>query len=296
MKLVVALNPLAGAGAGSRAAPGRVGGLQEQGHELEVVGLQGPDRLRTELGEALARNPDALVAVGGDGLAHIAINALAGTVVPLGIIPVGTGNDIARSLGLPLRSPTEALAALLSALQNGSRAVDLGRIRSRERPDVWFAAACSAGLDAVVNARANRWTRPRGRARYVLALLRELPFFRPLHYQLSIDGNRTRVEAMLVCVANMRSIGGGMLMTPDARPDDGRLNVLVVDPMSRLRLLALFPLLFSGRHVRLREVHIRTVQSVELEVADIQLYADGEPVGDGPVRLDVLPGALRVLA
>lgn len=296
MKLVVALNPLAGAGAGARAAPGIVSGLEEQGHELEVVGLQGPDRLRTELAVALGRNPEALVAVGGDGLAHIAINALAGTLVPLGIIPVGTGNDIARSLGLPLRSPTAALAALLSALENGSREVDLGRIRSPERPDVWFAAACSAGLDAVVNARANRWTHPRGRARYVLALLRELPFFRPLHYRLSVDANRAEIEAMLVCVANMRSIGGGMLIAPDARPDDGRLDLLVVDPMSRLRLLALFPLLFSGRHVKLREVHLRTVQSVEFEVADIQLYADGEPVGAVPVRIDVVPGALRVLA
>lgn len=261
-----------------------------------MVGLHGLDRMRNELAAALAPNPDGLVAVGGDGLVHIAINALAGTTVPLGIIPVGTGNDIARSLGIPLRSPADALAALLSSVEYGGRRVDLGRIHSADRPDIRFAAACSAGLDAVVNARANTWTRPRGRARYVFALLRELPFFRPLTYRLGVDGNEASVEAMLVCVANLRSIGGGMLFTPDARADDGRLDLLVVDPLSRLRLLALFPLIFSGRHVKLREVHLRTVSAVELEVPDIQLYADGEPVGDGPVRIDVLPGALRVLA
>lgn len=296
MKLVVALNPVAGSGAGARAAPDIVRGLKSAGHTLDVVGLQGPEQLRTELESALTRHPDGLVAVGGDGLVSVAINVLAGTGVPLGIIPVGTGNDIARSLGLPLRSPPAALAVLLPSLGREARRMDLGRITAAGRQDIWFAAACSAGLDAVVNARANRWARPRGRARYVLALLRELPFFRPLDYRLSIDGEEADVSAMLVCVSNLRSIGGGMLITPEARTDDGRLHVLVVDPLSRLRLLALFPLLFSGRHVGLREVHLRRASSVELGVPGIELYADGEPVGTGPVRIDVVPGALNILA
>lgn len=270
--------------------------LQAAGHSVEITGLQGAGRLRVELDTALRGRPDGIVAVGGDGTVHIAINAMAGTDIPLGIIPVGTGNDIARSLGLPLGSLGDAVAALLSSLQNVSRPIDLGRISRAAGPDVWFAAACSAGLDAVVNARANRWARPRGRTRYVLALLWELPRFRPLHYRMVVDGSSNSFTAMLVCVSNLRSIGGGMLMTPQARPDDGRLDLLVVSPLSRLRLAALFPLIFSGRHAGLPEVSIRQVSAVELEVANVQLFADGEPVGVGPVRIDVVPGALNVLA
>lgn len=296
MRLVVALNPLAGSGAGARAVPGVLSGLETAGHFLDVVGLRGAARVPDELAAALVRNPDALVVVGGDGLVHTAINLLAGTDVPLGIIAVGTGNDIARSLGLPLRSPSAALTVLLSSLEGEARRMDLGLITSAGGPDIWFAAACSAGLDAVVSARANSWNRPRGRARYVLALLRELPFCRPLDYRMTVDGAPADVKAMLVCVSNLRSIGGGMLITPDAQPDDGRLNLLVVRPLPRLKLLALFPLLFSGRHVRRREVQIRTASSVELEVPEITLYADGEPVGTGPVRIEVVPGALKVLA
>ncbi|WP_309123603.1 diacylglycerol kinase family protein [Arthrobacter sp.] len=296
MRLVLAVNPTAGSGAGARAMPGTLAGLEASGHTLRVVGLQGLSSLQAELETALAGDPDGLIAIGGDGLVHVAINALAGTSVPLGIIPAGTGNDIARSLGVPLGSPSAALAVIMKSLTGDPRLIDLGRIRGTDRPDVWFAAACSAGLDAVVNARANRWSWPRGRARYVLALFRELPFFRPPQYRLSADGHRTDPHAVLVCIANMRSIGGGMLIAPDARPDDGQLDLLVIDPLPRLRLLMLFPLLFSGGHVRLRAVHIRRVSSVELEVRDVELFADGEPVGDGPVQIDVVPRALRVLA
>lgn len=295
MRLVLLANPTAGSGAGERALPGVIAGLETLGHTLQLVGLQGLPSLRIELETALAGNPDGLIAIGGDGLVHLAVNALAGTSVPLGIIPVGTGNDIARSIGIPLGSVQAALAVLAESLAGEPRRIDLGRIRSAGRPDVWFAAACSAGLDALVNARANRWSWPRGRARYVLALLRELPTFRPLQYRLGVDGEQSHPRAVLVCVANMRSIGGGMLITPDARPDDGRLELLVIDPLHRLRLLMLFPLLFSGSHVRLRAVSIRQVSSVELEVQEVELYADGEPVGGSPVSIDVVPGTLRVL-
>nr|WP_245192534.1 hypothetical protein [Arthrobacter pigmenti] len=176
------------------------------------------------------------------------------------------------------------------------RSIDLGRITSAGSPDVWFAAVCSAGLDAVVNARANRCSWPRGRAKYVLALLRELPFFRPPTYRLSVDGRETNIEAILVCVSNMRSVGGGMLITPGARYDDGRLDLLTVDPMPRLKLLTLFPLIFSGRHVGLKTVHLQTVSSVSLDVPGITLFADGEPVGNAPVDIAVVPAALKVFA
>jgi diacylglycerol kinase (ATP) len=126
-------------------------------------------------------------------------------------------------------------------------------------------------------------------------LMRELPFFRPLSYRLSADGHRSDPRAVLVCVANLPSFGGGMLIAPHAQSDDGRLDLLVVDPMPRLRLLALFPLLFSGKHIGLGTVHLQRVASVELEAPGVELYADGEPVGRGAVRIDIVPGALELL-
>ncbi|MHA7246066.1 diacylglycerol/lipid kinase family protein [Arthrobacter tecti] len=290
----MAVNPRAGSGAGARASPEVVRALREVGHEVDLVQVDDPVGLRARLASALAGKPEALVVVGGDGMVHIGINAIAGTAVPLAIVPAGTGNDIARSLGLPVGKPPAAAASLVRVLGMEPRSIDLGRITSVGHPDVWFAAVCSAGLDAVVNARANRWSWPRGRVKYVLALLRELPFFRPPTYGLSVDGRETDIEAILVCISNMRSVGGGMLITPGARYDDGRLDLLTVDPMPRLKLLTLFPLIFSGRHVGLKTVHLQTVSSVSLDVPGITLFADGEPVGRAPVDITVVPAALKV--
>lgn len=296
MNLVLAINPHSGAGSGRRAAPEVLAALQDAGHSVKLVEAGGVAEQQVQLAAALAEAVDALVVVGGDGMVHIGVNAVAGTQTPLGIVPVGTGNDVARSLGLPIARPAAAVAALLAALEGKPRTIDLGCVSSVGRPDVWFAAACSAGLDAVVNARANSWNWPRGRAKYILALLRVLPGFRPRKYRLQVDGRQMDTKAMLVCVSNMRSIGGGMVITPDARLDDGRLDLLIVDPMPMLKMLALFPLIFSGRHVGLRSVHLGTVSTVELEVPGIVLFADGEPVGSGRVRIAVVPAALRVLS
>lgn len=251
---------------------------------------------------ALAAGIDALVVVGGDGMVHLAVNALAGTAasVPLGIVPNGSGNDTARALGLPLKNVSEACGRIDAGLVSGGRPLDLGRATA-EGTYRWFAGVLSAGFDAAVNERANAWRWPRGKARYNLAMLRELATFRAIEYTVtdysaSDDGETWRQGAMLISVANGQSIGGGMRITPDARLDDGVLDLFVVSPLSKCAFLAVFPKVFSGRHIGHPAVAIRRVRKVKLAAPHVVAYADGERIGPLPLTVDVVPGAVRVLA
>jgi Sphingosine kinase and enzymes related to eukaryotic diacylglycerol kinase len=294
-RLVVAINPAASfgrrIGVGARVSAA----LKAAGHD--VVALQEPnyELLRRETARAVDEGCDALVVVGGDGMVSLGANIVAGTGVPLGIVASGTGNDTARSLRLPVDDPGAGIQALVDAIARGPRAIDAGRVRQGETA-MWFTGAVSAGFDAAVNERANRMSWPRGASRYTVALLRELLTFTPIRYRLVVDGAVEHVEAMLVSVANGRSIGGGMRITPDARLDDGMLDLFVVAPMSRLELLRVFPRVFRGTHTSLPQVRIQRVRAVRIESQGVVAFADGERLGTLPVEIEVVPYALLVLA
>ncbi|MHA7153676.1 diacylglycerol/lipid kinase family protein [Arthrobacter sp. TMN-50] len=299
MKLAVAINPAAGAGSAEQAGTSAVEALRAHGHDVVVLVESSYGQLLGLARAAVSGNGvDALIVVGGDGMVRLGATVLAGSAVPLGIVAAGTGNDVARMLGLPLKDPLAAADVIENALLAPPQRMDLGRIgRGAGFGEVhWFAGACSAGFDAVVNARANRWSWPRGKSRYTLALLRELAVFKPISYRLVVDGTAESTTAMLVSVANGRSIGGGMTITPDALRDDGALDLLVVSAISRIRLIAMLPRLFAGTHVSHPAVRIERVRSVTVEVEGVTAFADGEPVGAAPLQIDVVPGALRVLA
>ena len=253
------------------------------------------DDLRTLVDEALTSGVSALVVVGGDGMVHLGVNALAGKDIPLGIVPAGTGNDVARLLGLPLTDTKAACDRLLAAMVSGGRKIDAGRVTAGGR-STYFAGVLSAGFDAAVNERANSWRWPKGKSRYNLAMLRELGSFRRLEYTVTADGEQWRQPALLISVANGQSIGGGMRITPDALPDDGWLDLFMVKPLSRLNFLAVFPKVFAGKHLGHPAVEIRRVRKVRLEAKGVVAYADGERVGRLPVEVQVVPGGLRVLA
>jgi len=295
--LVVAVNPAASFG--SRRATGDlvVRALEAAGHRVNRVLEPSMEQLERRCRELLADEPlDALVVVGGDGMVHLAAGLLAGTGVPLGVVPSGTGNDFARGLGIPLGEPQQALDVLLEALGRPARTIDAGLIRfDGAAPERWFAGVLSAGFDSAVNERANALRWPRGRQRYNVAILIELLRLRPRRYALVVDGQPRSVEALLISVANNTSFGGGMLITPKALLDDGLLDLFIVAPMSRLSFLRIFPRVFAGTHVGDRHVSIERVHRVRLE-ADAVGYADGERVGPLPLDVRVEPGALRVLA
>jgi diacylglycerol kinase (ATP) len=130
----------------------------------------------------------------------------------------------------------------------------------------------------------------------VIALLAELATLRARSYELVVDGVASTERASLIAVANNRSLGGGMMVTPDAIIDDGLLDLFRVSPLSRLRFLRLFPKVFSGSHTKLSVVDISRVSRVRIDAADVIAYADGERVGPLPVEVEVVPGALRIFA
>jgi diacylglycerol kinase (ATP) len=291
-QLALLVNPAARGGRTLRLLEPVARRLRAGGAELTViVGDDATDALERAC-TAVSERPDALVAFGGDGLVHLAVQAVAGTDVPLGIIPAGTGNDFAAALGLPRR---DLVAAAATVLRMKSRRVDAARIRAGTADELFAGVAC-CGFDSRVNERANRLTWPPGMARYMVATARELRSFRPVPFRLTLDGNEVvEREAMLVAVANTRSYGAGMRVCPDARPDDGLLDVVMIGAVSKGEFLRVFPGVYRGRHVTHPAVSTWRVRGVRVEAEDLVAYADGERVGAVPVDCEVRPGALRVI-
>ncbi|WP_432548536.1 diacylglycerol/lipid kinase family protein [Kineococcus sp. SYSU DK004] len=308
------VNPTAGRGAGRQAGRRALGALRRLGHDVED--LSGRDV--AEARERLARRAGdlaAVVVVGGDGLVHAAVQAVAGTPTALGVVPAGTGNDLARGLGVPLRQPVRAVERLSAALESGrARAVDAVHVTGDDPGGSgsgrWFASILGAGVDARVNARANRWRWPTGPSRYTLAALRELAVVRPVGLRVVLEGvpdggdrgDGVRVlerPTLLVAVANTRCYGGGLLMAPHADPTDGLLDVVVIDALSPLAALTVFPLLRSGRHLRHPAVHVHRAHRVHLRplpgASVPHPHADGEAALPLPLTCTAHPGALRVL-
>ncbi|MBP2703699.1 YegS/Rv2252/BmrU family lipid kinase [Microbispora sp. RL4-1S] len=291
-EIVVLANPAARGGRTRHLLDPVVRRLRQGGRRVSVVvGVSPADALERARG-AVASGPDALVAFGGDGLVHLAVQAVTGTEVPLGIVPAGTGNDIAGALGIPGKDPMAAAAVVAAGVATGrTRSVDAARTERGE----WFAGVLACGFDSRVNERANRMTRPPGMARYLVALAQELRSFAPIPFRLTLDGETEERDAILVAVANTASYGAGMRICPDARPDDGLLDVLVLGAMPRGDFLRTFPLVYRGGHVRHPAVTVRRAANVTVDAAGVIAYADGERLGPTPVSCAVEPGALRVL-
>lgn len=299
--MVVAINPAASFGASRDVGPAVVQTLRAMGHEVTSLTEPDFDSLLDSARAAVRTRPDALVVVGGDGMVNLGVNLVAGTRVPLGIVPSGTGNDMARGLGIPHDDTEAAIRFLASALEAPPRQIDAVRVRWMDedgvRQERRVAGSFSAGFDAIVNERANLMRHPKGPSRYILALLAELVRMRPFRYRVELDDERLELDALMVSVGNNVSLGGGMRIAPDAELDDGLLDVMIVKPLSRLAFLRLFPRVFEGAHTTLPAVMMRRAKRIRIEAdAPLVSYADGERIAPLPVELEVEPRALRVLA
>jgi diacylglycerol kinase (ATP) len=286
-EIALLTNPTSGKGHGLRAAAIVRPRLTEAGFAVrELVGADADEALELAQ-QAVADGVESVVVVGGDGLVHLAVQALAGTDASLGIIPTGTGNDVARYLELPRTNPQAAADVVVGSR---TRRIDLARVGASH-----FVTVLAAGFDSKVNERANAMTRPRGQLRYTLATLSELRVFEPLPYTLELDGEVRQLEAMLVAVGNGPSFGGGLRITHGASLDDGWLDVVVIGTMSKLDLVRTYPKLFTGGHTTHPQYEHHRVRSVTVAAPGIVAYADGERIGALPLTVDVAPLALKVL-
>ena len=288
--VVMLVNPTSGRGRGAEMAPVAIDRLRQRGVEVvEAIGISATEAVQSAA-DAIARGTDALVACGGDGTVHAALQLVAGTDTPLGIIPVGTGDDNARSLGIPL---DDAAAAADVVADGHVRVVDAGHIETADETQRWFLGVMSSGFDSLVTERANNMSFPKGQARYAVATFAELSVFKPLPYDVKIDDLHHKAEAMLVAVGNGASYGGGMKVCPDAVIDDGLLEVTFLGKVSKATFLRVFPKVFSGTHVEHPAVLSMRGANIWLDAPGQIVYADGERVGPLPATVQCRPGAVR---
>jgi YegS/Rv2252/BmrU family lipid kinase len=227
------------------------------------------------------------VVISGDGLLGAVGGAVGESETPLGIVPGGRGNDLARVLGIP----TDPEAAIATVLAGHSRRIDVGEANGRR-----FLGIVSVGFDSEANRVANETSWLRGNLVYAYAALRVLAGWKPAGFTIAVDDSRTRVSGYSVSVANSRAFGGGMFIAPNAELDDGEFDIVTVGEVGKLRFVANLRKVFKGTHVDEDEVRVFRAPQLELSASKpFPVYADGEHLTDLPVSLRVLPRALSVL-
>ena len=292
---LVIVNPAAGGGRAARLVPWLRERLDHRSEaRFEVTRAPGDaERLAASATDA---GHDRVVAIGGDGTVQEVINGLLDGNGPssLGVVPLGSGNDLARSLGLP----TEAAEAWRVAVGSHARPLDVARARNGDGAGRWFASAGGIGFDAQVAAAMTgrgRWQL--GRVGYLLTTLSELRRFSNRRVELVVDGVASAHDVLLVAIANGAFYGGGMRIAPSARPDDGILDVCVVGDISRMTALRQLPNLYRGTHVDHPQVTLLSGRSIEVSgERGTRIHLDGEPFGGLPVSVTLSAGLLEVAA
>ncbi len=271
--------------AGRRRVEAVAAAIRARGRDVVVLDAYSTDDAAVAAHRAVSDGIDRLIAVGGDGVVHIAVNAVARSETPLGIVPHGSGNDFARALGLLDGTLDEHVErALADAVPIDAMLTNHG----------WVATVATLGFSGDVTARANAIRWPLGQLRYTVATLAQLPRLRSIAVTIDVDGRRCDIETSLLAIGNTACFGGGMLVCPDAEPNDGRLQVVCIGAVSRTTFLSVFPRVFSGRHVGHADVSTDSGSAVTIDGDDLDLWADGERLGSLPVTIEVVPGAIRV--
>lgn len=284
LRLALLVNPCAGRNCGLAAAQAAEAVFRVAGWEVSRRVTERPGDAVRLAREAAAEGFDLLCACGGDGTVSQALTGLLGTGLPLGLIPCGTGNDFCRALGLP-RDPAQAARL---ALSGRPRAIDLLEINGGRH---WSFNVCGLGFDAAVAARMNRRRRTTGGlAAYLPAVLKELLRYRPTAMRLTLDGELWEGPALLVAVANAQSYGAGMRIAPEARIDDGFLEVVVVGPLSRVSFVWNLPRVFRGTHLTHPAVRTWRCREVAVETPEPQpVLIDGDVQAATPLQVRVAP-------
>ncbi len=287
-RIALVVNPTSGRGRGARIAPEVRERLAAAGLTVDVHTTTCAEDVGRIAAEVVASGADAVALIGGDGTIHLGAQVLANSGMPFGVIPAGTGNDFARGLGVPLKDPAAAADLVVAGR---TRTIDLAVAK-----DEFITTVVAGGFDSLVNKRANAMSWPKGNARYTVATFIELRTFKPLEYVVTVDDEVIETKAMLVAVGTGPTYGGGLQICAGAELDDGQLDVTIIQPVSRLTLLQMFPKLSKGTHVGHPAVRTLRGSSVRIESPGITAYGDGEVLGPLPVDIGIAPGALTVFA
>jgi YegS/Rv2252/BmrU family lipid kinase len=292
MKLLVIANPRAGRGRGAGVLAQVEAFLKARGIVYQAVVTLRPGHA-TELAAAAGSGGfTGLVLVGGDGTLFEALNGMVrtGRLLPVAQVPVGTGNSFIKDLGI--ESVEDGLAALAGGR---TRRVDIGRVRS-PAGEFHFVNLVGAGFVANVAARAASF-KFFGDASYTIGVLLEMLLLRPVSCRVVADGRESVRDAIFIEICNSSKTGGDMIMAPGAKVDDGLFDVVIAKAMTRRTLLRLFPLIFSGEHVKDPHVETFTCARIEVSFATPQrVTPDGEILGTTPLSVEVVPGALELFA
>jgi YegS/Rv2252/BmrU family lipid kinase len=284
------VNPAAGGGKSGRLGPELERTLRGHGLAVRRVETRDLEHAR-ELAVEAAGLGETVVALSGDGMVGAiadVLRAIPGAM--LGVLPGGRGNDFARVLGIS----DDPRAACATIALGASRPVDVGEVAGRA-----FVGIASVGFDSDANRIANEAPSWLGGLVYTYGALRALASWRPATFEIELDppGERHTFTGYSVGTANSKAYGGGMYAAPDALLDDGLLEVVVCEATSRRRfLMDLLPKVFKGTHVQLPSVHVFRAKEVEISAdRPFTMYADGDPIGELPVRVRALQGAIEML-
>jgi len=279
----IAINPAAGRGRGIAVGKEVVQYFAERKLPYQVFSGPSSQSLRSDLDSFLSTEKvQGVIAVGGDGLVHLILQLVVPKNIPFAVIPAGTGNDVVRTLGWSL---TDIDSHLQRVTTTPPQSIDLGNVDSE-----WFAAILSTGFDSVVNERANKLSWPKGPQRYNVAIALELPRFSPIDYEITTDTSTFSTKAMLIAIGNGRSYGGGMLVCPQANMNDGLFDVMILEPVSKIEFLKVFPKVYSGSHLTHPRVKTFRTKKIAIHAAAIA-YADGERIGAAPISAECVLGA-----
>lgn len=283
------VNPAAGGGRAGRAAEGVLRELRDRrGLVVHQETTRDLDHAR-EIAAACARAGEIVAVLGGDGLLGAAADAMRGIPDALiGVLPGGRGNDLARVL----RIPADPVAACEVIAAGRKAPLDLGEIEGRA-----FVGIASVGFDSDANRIANEAPARLGQLVYAYGALRALAAWRPAQFRIVVDGQECRFSGYSVGACNSKAYGGGMYAAPDAELDDGLLDVVYLEDVSKLRFLTrILPKVFKGTHVCEPTVHVLRGGEVEIEAdRPFTVYADGDPIGRLPAQVKALPAAVQVL-
>jgi diacylglycerol kinase (ATP) len=303
MKFAYILNPAAGGGRAGRRRDGLDDLLRRSGAPYSLIQTEAPGHA-TELAREATASHEAVIAVGGDGTIQEVVRGLRGTERPLGVLPLGTGNDFAKMIGMPLR-PEEGVPALLSAAVSH---VDLGMVRWKnedgEQRERIFANAVGIGFDAMTAVQVVRFKKLGGRLAYLAGVMATLRLWRQPEVEVSLTGQGgERVihhgPFFLASASNGISVGGGFYLTPDALVDDGLLDLCLIDRLSIPRVFQLLPRAMRGKHVGAKEVTIERTTNLKIRSGiPLPIHADGEVVTSSAIEIEVevLPAVQPVLA